>query len=201
MRLPALQTKDDLFPKTSMWKLQAQLSRSIIEEIFTQSGKYELFPVFLIRIRKIFPGFCHYFWRRFHICTYAAKIILHHSAPIILLSFKSACICLPVLRIRDVYPESRSKFFPSRIQGQKDSRIRIRIKELSIVSNGMFISDPDLDFLPFPDPGSRGQKGTVSRPGSGSATLISSVSFSQIFIFSNSPKKRSKMIKYQSVDL
>ncbi len=29
----------------------------------------------------------------------------------------------------------------------------------------MFIPDPDLDFLPIPDPGSRGQKGT------GSATL------------------------------
>jgi hypothetical protein len=28
---------------------------------------------------------------------------------------------------------------------------------------GMFIPDPDLDFLPIPDPGSRGQKGTGSR--------------------------------------
>jgi hypothetical protein len=27
----------------------------------------------------------------------------------------------------------------------------------------MFIPDPDLDFLPIPDPGSRGQKGTGSR--------------------------------------
>jgi hypothetical protein len=26
----------------------------------------------------------------------------------------------------------------------------------------MFIPDPDLDFLPIPDPGSRGQKGTGS---------------------------------------
>jgi hypothetical protein len=31
----------------------------------------------------------------------------------------------------------------------------------------MFIPDPDLDFFPIPDPGSRGQKGT----GSGYATL------------------------------
>jgi hypothetical protein len=27
----------------------------------------------------------------------------------------------------------------------------------------MFIPDPDLEFLPIPDPGSRGQKGTGSR--------------------------------------
>jgi hypothetical protein len=27
----------------------------------------------------------------------------------------------------------------------------------------MFIPDPDLDFLPFPDPGFRGQKGTESQ--------------------------------------
>ncbi len=35
--------------------------------------------------------------------------------------------------------------------------------------SGMFIPDPDLDFLPTPDPGSRGQKGT------GSATLLTRV--------------------------
>jgi hypothetical protein len=33
----------------------------------------------------------------------------------------------------------------------------------------MFIPDPDLDFLPIPDPGSWGQKGIA---GSGSATLF-----------------------------
>jgi hypothetical protein len=56
----------------------------------------------------------------------------------------------------------------SRIQGQKDSRIRIRIKELSTgililkivfklseISSGLFIPDPD--------PGSCGQRGTGSR--------------------------------------
>jgi tetrahydromethanopterin S-methyltransferase subunit G len=32
----------------------------------------------------------------------------------------------------------------------------------------MLIPDPDLEFFPIPDPGSRGQKGT----GSGSATLL-----------------------------
>jgi hypothetical protein len=37
----------------------------------------------------------------------------------------------PVLQIRDVYPGSRIRIFPSRNQGNKDSgsRIRIRIKE------------------------------------------------------------------------
>ncbi len=62
------------------------------------------------------------------------------------------------------------------VQGQKDSesRIRIRIKEfrylthkivskLSEIWSGFFIPDPDPDFLPIPDPGSRGQKGTGSR--------------------------------------
>ncbi len=62
----------------------------------------------------------------------------------------------------------------SRLQGQKDSRIRIRLKnvkyltpkivsELSEIWSGMFIPDPDLDFLPIPDRGSRGQKETGSR--------------------------------------
>jgi hypothetical protein len=73
---------------------------------------------------------------------------------------------LPVLRIRDVYPGS--EFLPYRIQGQKDSgsRIRIRIKEFryfnpKIVSevakilSGLFIPDPDPDFYlsQTPDPG------------------------------------------------
>jgi hypothetical protein len=67
-----------------------------------------------------------------------------------------------VLRILDVYPGFR-------IQGQKDSRIRIciRIKELSILTLKLFLSspkfdpsririwipDPDLDFLLITDPG------------------------------------------------
>jgi hypothetical protein len=44
-----------------------------------------------------------------------------------------------------------------------------------VVHPGSQIPDPDADFLPIPDPGSRGQKGTRSRildPGSGSATLL-----------------------------
>jgi hypothetical protein len=65
-------------------------------------------------------------------------------------------------------PGPGSKFSPSRIQGQKDSgsRIRIRIKEfkyfkfltqkivsVSEIRAGMFIPDPGLDFLPIPDLG------------------------------------------------
>jgi hypothetical protein len=63
-------------------------------------------------------------------------------------------------------PDPKFSYRGSRIQGQKDSgsRFRIRIKELKyfIPNNwffalgnvtGMFIQDPDLDFLPIPDPG------------------------------------------------
>jgi hypothetical protein len=64
-----------------------------------------------------------------------------------------------VLRTRDVYPGS--ELFPS----------RIRINEfkyfspfkLSEISSGLFIPDPDPDYLPIPDSGSRGEKGTGSR--------------------------------------
>jgi hypothetical protein len=63
-----------------------------------------------------------------------------------------------VLRIRDVYPGS--DFFPS----------QIRIKEFKpkkpkkwFLSSRKYDPDPDADFLPIPDPGSRGQKGTGSR--------------------------------------
>ncbi len=86
-----------------------------------------------------------------------------------------------VLRIWEVYPGS--EFFPFRIPGQKDSGSRIpdpyphqRIEvfltqkivcKLSEIWSGMFIPDPVYGswFLPIPDPGYRGQKGT----GSGSA--------------------------------
>jgi hypothetical protein len=62
-----------------------------------------------------------------------------------------------------------SKFFQprSRIEGQTDSvtRIRINSKELIILPKKIPDTnpDPDLDFLPIPDPGSSGQKGTRSR--------------------------------------
>jgi hypothetical protein len=71
---------------------------------------------------------------------------------------------------------SRIRIFPSRIQDQKDSRsrirIRIRIKELIVfltpkivskiseILSGMFIPDPDLAFLPIPDPGVKKDTGS-----------------------------------------
>ncbi len=78
-----------------------------------------------------------------------------------------------VLQIR-----SGSEFFPSRIQGQNDSRIpesdthphqRFAQKIVSRLSENYpkFIPDPDLDFLPIPDP----EVKKAPDPGSGSATL------------------------------
>ena len=75
----------------------------------------------------------------------------------------------PVLRIRDVYPGSRSKFFRSR----PDPRSRVKkipdpgsasknwsilnpkknCSKLSEIWTGMFSLDPDLDILPIPVPG------------------------------------------------
>ncbi len=88
-----------------------------------------------------------------------------------------------MLRIRDFYPGS--KFFSSRVQGQKYPGSGSASKNFSIFSpkivskpleiwSEMFIPDQDLDLLPIPDPGYRGQKGTGSwilDPGS--ATLCS----------------------------
>jgi hypothetical protein len=63
----------------------------------------------------------------------------------------------------------------SRIQGQEDSgfwipdpdphqRILIFLtQKYLLLSSRMFIPGPDLDFLPIPDPGPRGQKSTGSR--------------------------------------
>ncbi len=71
---------------------------------------------------------------------------------------------ITLMRIRDVYPGS--EFFPfSKKIPDLGSRIRIRIKEfkyfnpeqivskLSEIWSGLFIPDPDPDFLPIPDPG------------------------------------------------
>jgi hypothetical protein len=84
---------------------------------------------------------------------------------------------LPVLRIRDVYPGS--DFVPSRIPDPNcfHPGSRIPIKELKyfnpkkwLLSSKKYdpgcssrIPGPDPDFLPNPDPESRGQKGTGSR--------------------------------------
>ncbi len=60
----------------------------------------------------------------------------------------------------------------SQIQGQKDSGSASKnfsiltqkvVSTLSEIWSGLFIPDPDLDFLSILDPGSRGQKGTGSR--------------------------------------
>ncbi len=92
----------------------------------------------------------------------------------------------PVLRIRDILSRipDPNFFHPgSRIQGKKDSGSGSTSKNLSVFNskNRYFassrkydpgclsrirIADPDLDFSPIPDPGSR-----PSYPGSGSATL------------------------------
>jgi hypothetical protein len=83
-----------------------------------------------------------------------------------------------LLRIRDVYPESRIRLFSIPDPGSEFwFPSRIRFKELKNVnpkkwflSSGKYdpgclsrIPDPDPDFLPIPDPGSRGQKGTGYR--------------------------------------
>ncbi len=80
-----------------------------------------------------------------------------------------------MLRFRDVYPGSRIRLFFH--PGSELFPSRIRIKEFKYFKpNKWFqssrkydpgcsslILDPDPDFLPIPDPGSRGQKGTGSR--------------------------------------
>jgi hypothetical protein len=75
-------------------------------------------------------------------------------------------------------PDPGSDFFSSRIQdpGSELSPSRIpdphqRILSILTQKNGVYIRipDPDADFLPIPDSGSRGQK--APDPGSGSATL------------------------------
>ncbi len=77
-----------------------------------------------------------------------------------------------VADIRDVYPGSRigifsitnPDFFSSR---NPDSHLSIltqkNFSKLSETLSGLFILIPDPDFLPIPDRGSRGQKGTGSR--------------------------------------
>ncbi len=93
----------------------------------------------------------------------------------------------PVLQIRDVYPGSRIRLFSIPDPGSELSPSRIpdpgSSKNLSILTpkkpKKWFLSSkkydpgcssriPDADFLPIPDPGSRGQKA----PDPGSATLI-----------------------------
>ncbi len=83
---------------------------------------------------------------------------------------------VPMLRIRDVYPESEFFNPESRIQGQKDSGSRIRIKDFP-QNSARFLSSRKNDIYvhpgsgyrffnnPDPDPG-------VKNTGSGSATPV-----------------------------
>jgi hypothetical protein len=80
-----------------------------------------------------------------------------------------------VLRIWDVYPGS--DFFPSRIRtvsipdpGSASKNLRILTPKKWFLSSRKYdpgcssrIPAPDADFLPIPDPGSRGHKSTGSR--------------------------------------
>ncbi len=74
-----------------------------------------------------------------------------------------------------VHPGS-GMFIPDPTFFHPGSRIRIKefkyfnpkktkkmVSKLEKIWSGLFIPDPDADFLPIPDPGSRGQKGTGSR--------------------------------------
>jgi hypothetical protein len=88
-----------------------------------------------------------------------------------------------VLRIRDVFPDPGSEFFPSRIR-IFSIPARIRIKEFKYFNQKKWfinsskydpgsshrIPDPDPDFLPITDPRSRVKK--APDPESGSATLV-----------------------------
>jgi hypothetical protein len=75
-----------------------------------------------------------------------------------------------VLRIRDVYPSSWTGIFPARIQGQKDSGFRIRIKEFKYLSFRKYYLGFRIWILIFypswiPDPGVKKALDSGSRIG------------------------------------
>jgi hypothetical protein len=84
-------------------------------------------------------------------------------------------ILLAVLLISGMFiPDPGSEFFPFRIRIFFISEPGFATKDLSILTqknlsklsetlSGLFILIPDPDFLPIPDPGSRGLKGSGSR--------------------------------------
>jgi hypothetical protein len=53
--------------------------------------------------------------------------------------------------------------FPSKNLKNLSNFNQKNVSKLSEIWSGMFIPDPEIDFLPIPDFGSRGQKGTGSR--------------------------------------
>ncbi len=99
-----------------------------------------------------------------------------------------------MLRIWDVYPGSRIRLFSIPNPGSELSPSRIPDPHQSILTpkkpKKWFLSSrkydpgcsyriPDADFLPIPDPGSRGQKGTGSR------IRIRNTGFMNCFLFRN----------------
>jgi hypothetical protein len=68
-----------------------------------------------------------------------------------------------------IIPDLGTEFFPSRIPDQHQSNKVFEPKKLFLSSRkydsgcSSWIPDQDPDFLPIPDPRSRGQKGTGSR--------------------------------------
>jgi hypothetical protein len=111
--------------------------------------------------------------RRYQVATTSSSSSASDSR-----TFKNKYKTIICVRIRDVYHGSEFFHPGSRIQGQKDSGSRIpqRIKYFQPkklflssrkydpgCSSRIRIPDPSLDYLPTPDPGSRGQKGTRSR--------------------------------------
>jgi hypothetical protein len=60
-------------------------------------------------------------------------------------------------------PGSRAKKFSDPGSASAAKNLRVLTESSRKSDPGWFIPDPDLDFLPLPIPGSRGQKGTLSR--------------------------------------
>ncbi len=69
---------------------------------------------------------------------------------------------LPVLRNRDIYPMSRFCIFSTPFPGSASKNLSTWtqkiVPKLSKIWSGLFIPDPDSDFLPIPDPGSKGYR-------------------------------------------
>jgi hypothetical protein len=65
------------------------------------------------------------------------------------------------------HPGSRVKMIPDPVSGSASKKLSIltqkTVSKLAEIWSRLFIPDPDPDFLPIPDPESRGEKGTLSR--------------------------------------
>ncbi len=143
--------------------------------------------IYLLLYRRNIPGFDIQKFNLDRKCRPVKGIIFNFIGNIVLetliivyripLNYKieimSLCLMFTLLQICDFL--SRIRIFSILDLG---SAIRIRITNLSILTNKLFLSyrkydpgcssliripGPDLDFLTIPDPGFRGQKGTGSR--------------------------------------